>query len=99
VDSAGRIAFESKVAVGAFGKVVSVLGANGVGVSLSDNGWNGVRVGVAFAGAVTRNNVVGTAAVEATTGAAQPVKKKMISSVVRNVLFMKFVELVSLISG
>ena len=95
----GRIAFESKVAVGVSGKGVSAVGALGVGVSLSDKGWKGVRVGVAFAGAVTRNNVAGAAAVELTGGAAQPAKKKMISSVVGSVLFMKFLQLVCVISG
>lgn len=90
----GRIAFASKVAVGAFGKNGSVIGEFGTGVSLSDKGWKGVRVGVAFAGAVTRYRVVGEApgdtAGEFTKGAAQPVKRKMMSVVVRSVLFMTF---------
>ena len=94
----GRIAFGSKVAVGAFGKGVSVLCTIGVGVSFPEKGWKGVRVGVAFGGTVTRNKVVGEAAgtptVEFPDGAAQPVKKRM-STDIRSVRRMSFLLLVS----
>lgn len=98
MDSVGRIAFISKVAVGAFGKGPSLVGGIGVRVSFSDEGWKGVSVGVASAGAVTRNKVVGEAtgntAVEFTQGTAQLVKKKVMSTVVRSVLLMTFLLLV-----
>jgi hypothetical protein len=86
VEAAGRIAFGSKVAVGPFGKGVSVGRRFGVGVSPAEKGWKGVRVGVALAGAVTRNKSVGVAA--GSKGVApgeivQPVMKRMTTTAKR----------------
>jgi len=92
VETVGRIAFGSKVAVGASGKGVSVADGVEVGVSPSEKGWNGVRVGVAFAGAVTRNRVVGVAAGSPAAvfppGGTQPAIK-MMSTIDRSVRFIK----------
>ena len=81
MEAAGRIAFGSKVAVGPFGKGVPVGREFGPGVALSEKGWKGVRVGVAFAGAETRNRLAGVAAgsmaVAFPAGDVQPVIKIM----------------------
>jgi hypothetical protein len=72
-------------------------------VSLSDKGWKGVRVGVASTGAVTRNRVVGEAAgnpeAESAEGAAQPVNKIMVSTIVRSVCLMTFLLLIEAFDG
>jgi hypothetical protein len=81
------------VAKEASGRGVAVSEGIGVGVSPSDKGWKGVRVGVAFAGTVARNRVVGEAAgkapVEIPKGATQPVNMKMMSVVVKKSCFIK----------
>lgn len=81
MEAAGRIAFGSKVAVGPFGKGVPVVRGFNPGVPPSEKGRKGVRVGVAFAGAVTRNRLEGVAAgikaVAFPVGAVQPVKNIM----------------------
>jgi hypothetical protein len=98
VEAVGRVAFGSKVAVGPFGTGVSLSRGSGVRVSPSEKGWKGVRVGVAFAGAVIRNRLVGVAAgskalVVFPLGAAQPVIKIM-RITVRSVRLMPFLPLV-----
>ena len=99
----GRIEFGSKVAVGAFGKVVSVIDGTRVGVSPSDKGWKGVRVGVASDGAVTRKRVVGEAAGNSTgefsKGAAQLANIKKMSTAIRSALLMAFLLLICTIYG
>ena len=94
MESPGRIAFKSRVAVSPFGKGVPVSRGGGVRVSPSEKGWKGVNVGVAFAGAVIRNRLAGVGAgskapVVFPLGAAQPVIKIM-RIAVRSVRLMPF---------